>query len=212
MTETTRPEGDPTDDAAPADLGWFRRPSGDHPGTLNACFVALDRQVVRGRSSDLAVGEETFAVLVELVGALAGALQGWGAAPGTRVLLDVAAEREAVLLALACARLGAVVVTAQADHLDVVRQGAEPVVVASDRAGAGVLLNDVAWDLTLKAGRTDPAGCADVLADAPFVVTWTPEGAVSRSVLQVSGELAAAVQRAPLSYLELRKLLHLSSF
>lgn len=190
-----------------SDPGWFRRPTGNHPGTVNACYAALDRQVILGRSNDLALEERTFAQLVEEVGAMAGALRGWGAGPDAMVLLDVSADREAVLLALACARVGATLVTSATSHRDTVAAALSPAVVASDRDGDGVVVNDVAWALVMKAGRTDPAGCADVLADAPAMVTWTPEGAEARTALQLAVDLAVASERAPFTAAELRRTL-----
>ena len=32
---------------------WFRAPDGDDPGTLNACYNALDIHVIRGRADEV---------------------------------------------------------------------------------------------------------------------------------------------------------------
>ena len=37
------------------EVTWFRPPGGDDPGTLNACYNALDIHVIRGRADDDAV-------------------------------------------------------------------------------------------------------------------------------------------------------------
>ena len=42
MTMTSRTTG----------VTWFRAPSDDHPGILNACYNALDIHVVRGHADD----------------------------------------------------------------------------------------------------------------------------------------------------------------
>jgi hypothetical protein len=37
------------------DVNWFRAPSDGDPGTLNACYNALDVHVIRGRAEDTAL-------------------------------------------------------------------------------------------------------------------------------------------------------------
>jgi hypothetical protein len=37
------------------DVSWFRAPADDDPGTLNACYDALDIHVIRGRAEEIAL-------------------------------------------------------------------------------------------------------------------------------------------------------------
>ncbi|CUR59763.1 hypothetical protein NOCA2680013 [metagenome] len=158
------------------ELTWFRRPSADQPGTLNACYNAVDRHVVSGLADHPAItGSSTldFAALLEQVAALAGALQALGVEQGhlVRVLLDDPVER--VLAWLACERLGAV-------HGDV--SSASIVIASSDLDEPGVRARilsgvpgsdpgrDVDWLLAIKAGREQPAGCTPVAPDAAAYV------------------------------------------
>ena len=111
-------------------VDWIKKPSrvldDDHPpfyrwfpdATLNTCFNALDRHVVRGHGDrtalvyDSAVADVkksfTYAELLEQVAAFAGALRGFGVGPGDRVVIYLPMIPEAVVAMLACARLGAV--------------------------------------------------------------------------------------------------------
>jgi propionyl-CoA synthetase len=111
-------------------VDWIRKPSrvldDDHPpfyrwfpdATLNTCFNALDRHVVRGHGDRTALVYDsavagvkrsfTYAQLVEEVAAFAGALRGFGVGPGDRVVIYLPMIPEAVVAMLACARLGAV--------------------------------------------------------------------------------------------------------
>src|SRR6185312_1126959 len=122
------PEGYWAEQAALVD--WIKKPSrgldDDHPpfyrwfpdATLNTCFNALDRHVVRGHGDrtalvyDSAVADVkksfTYAELLEQVAAFAGALRGFGVGPGDRVVIYLPMIPEAVVAMLACARLGAV--------------------------------------------------------------------------------------------------------
>jgi non-ribosomal peptide synthetase component F len=164
------------------ELSWFRQPGADHPGTLNLCYNAVDLQVVRGVADAPAVRsgaeELSFEVLLEQVAALAGAMRALGAGPETAVgvLLDDPTDR--ILLLLACLRLGAV-------HVELSASGAasevdrhRPHLVATSRpleyaahAPAACLVRgvpvqddrrDVDWEIATKAGRTDPAPCAEL--------------------------------------------------
>jgi hypothetical protein len=60
---------------------------------------------------------------------------------------------------------------------------------------------DIAWDLAVKAGRTDPAGCAKVPADAPYSFD-----AGVRTVLAQAERLARLTQ-SPVSAAQLRAAL-----
>ncbi len=111
-------------------VDWFTRPttvldSSNAPfyrwfagGTMNTCYNALDRQVVKGRADQTAliydspvtdtVTTFTYAELLETVAAFAGALRGLGVSKGDSVVIYMPMSPEAVIAMLACARLGAV--------------------------------------------------------------------------------------------------------
>jgi hypothetical protein len=100
------------------DLDWIRRPSapGAGDGTLNLCFNALDRHVVRGQADELALrvdrytagrSEHTFAQLLEGVAAFGGVLKAFGVAPGGCVLSRLPMGLHGLVAALATTRLGA---------------------------------------------------------------------------------------------------------
>ncbi|HEY7043835.1 MAG TPA: AMP-binding protein, partial [Nocardioidaceae bacterium] len=111
-------------------VDWFAKPStvldGSRApfyrwypdGTLNTCYNALDRHVVKGRADQTAliydspvtgtVSSYTYAELLEKVAAFAGGLRGLGVEKGDRVVIYMPMIPEAVIAMLACARLGAV--------------------------------------------------------------------------------------------------------
>src|SRR5512141_3137471 len=111
-------------------VDWIKKPQrvldDDHPpfyrwfpdATLNTCYNALDRHVVRGHGDrtalvyDSAVADTkasyTYAELLERTAAFAGALRGFGVGAGDRVVIYMPMIPEAVIAMLACARLGAV--------------------------------------------------------------------------------------------------------
>jgi acyl-CoA synthetase (AMP-forming)/AMP-acid ligase II len=101
------------------DIDWIRRPSSPDAGdgTLNLCFNALDRQVVRGLADEVALRvdrytagrtELSFARLLEEVGAFGGVLRAFGVGPGERVLSRLPMGAEGLVAALATTRLGGV--------------------------------------------------------------------------------------------------------
>ncbi|GAB3034845.1 hypothetical protein GCM10011376_19820 [Nocardioides flavus (ex Wang et al. 2016)] len=148
------------------DVTWFRAPSSNDPGTLNACYHALDLHVIRGRADDTALVvdgvQHSFARLLTEVAACAGVLRAFGVGVGDQVAVGALPRERGVVAVLAAARVGAVV-----QHDD--SPGAEGKVVVAD-APSGVVLRvdgeDLAWDVAMRAGRTDPAACADVPGDA----------------------------------------------
>src|SRR5262245_31976945 len=87
-------------------------------GTLNTCYNALDRHVIKGRAEQTAliydspvtgtVSAFTYAELLEEVAGFAGGLRGLGVGRGDRVVIYMPMIPEAVIAMLACARLGAV--------------------------------------------------------------------------------------------------------
>ncbi|MGN6132350.1 MAG: propionyl-CoA synthetase [Nocardioidaceae bacterium] len=111
-------------------VDWIKKPQrvldASHPpfyrwfpdATLNTCYNALDRHVVRGHGERTALvydspvadakASYTYAQLLEKVAAFAGALRGFGVEKGDRVVIYMPMIPEAVIAMLACARLGAV--------------------------------------------------------------------------------------------------------
>lgn len=149
-----------------APVSWFRAPTDDDPGTLNACYAALDIHVVRGRADEVALtvgGEDrTYAALLTEVAACAGVLRAFGVDVGDRVALGWVEPATSAVVVLACARVGAVVQfddSSGAEGTVVVRAGDDGAVLTVDD-------EDLPWDVAMRAGRTDPAGCADVPGDA----------------------------------------------
>ena len=147
-------------------VNWFRPPADDDPGTLNACYEALDIHVIRGRADDVGAtieGHElSFARLLTEVAACGGVLRAFGVGLGDRVVLGELPPEARVVVALAVARVGALAAYDDAP-------GAEAKVrVGPVDGGTGFAVDDdaVAWDVAMRAGRTDPAGCADVPGDA----------------------------------------------
>lgn len=155
-------------------LTWFRRPAADSPGTLNLCYNAVDRHVIRGAAEEVAVrrgaGDVTHAGLLEQVGALAGAMRGLGVGAGSAVAADLQDPFDRLLVLLATLRLGAGFAdgSASAHDLAVIDR---PGLDAGVRIHRGLPVEDevheVDWDMAYRAGRTDPAACADVPGDAP---------------------------------------------
>jgi hypothetical protein len=133
------------------EIDWIHRQE-----TLNVCFNALDRHVVHGHADRIAFAGErelTFALLLEEVAALGGVLRSLGTGLGSRVESGLPEGREGLVVALATARLGA---------LHVLDASAGAVVRV---AGEELCVED--WGLLMRAGRTDPAPCAEVPASAP---------------------------------------------
>jgi hypothetical protein len=149
-----------------AGVTWFRAPADGHPGTLNACYHALDIHVVRGHADDVAAhlggSGRTFASLLTEVAACAGVLRAFGVDVGDQVALGAVPHETGVVTVLAAARVGAVVQyddSPGATGKVVVRGATDGVVLSADG-------QDLPWDVAMRAGRTDPAGCADVPGDA----------------------------------------------
>jgi hypothetical protein len=96
------------------------------------------------------------------VAACAGVLGACGVGVGDQVALGSVPRHTAALVVLAAARVGAVVQyddSPGATGKVVVGQGPDGVVLSVDG-------EDLPWDVAMRAGRTDPAGCADVPGDA----------------------------------------------
>lgn len=186
----------------------------------NVSWDLLDAPVIHGRGDEpVVVGtgtgagrEWTHARLLEEVAALGGLLHHLGVGPGVPVVVDLAEEHavEAVVAALATARVGGVVRTDE--------DPAAPVVVVSAGAGASagagpaaegrtrlvraqpgeaVAEPDLDWAVMMRAGRTDPAACAALDDGAAYSPT--------RSVVEQRDVLAA--EPAPYALADLRRLL-----
>ncbi|MDR7253620.1 acyl-coenzyme A synthetase/AMP-(fatty) acid ligase [Nocardioides sp. BE266] len=148
------------------EVTWFRAPSGDDPGLLNACYNALDLHVIRGRADEVAASvdgtDHTFAWLLTEVAACAGVLRAFGIGVGDRVVLGSLPAEAGLVGALAVARIGAVASydnSAGAEGRVILRSADSGVVFAVDG-------EDLPWDVAMRAGRTDPAPTADVPGDA----------------------------------------------
>ena len=111
-------------------VDWFRKPrrvldADQAPfyrrypdGTLNTCYNALDRHVVRGAGDRLALVHDspvtgtvrtfTYAELLSEVASFAGVLRALGVEKGDRVVIYMPMMPEAVIAMLASARIGAV--------------------------------------------------------------------------------------------------------
>ena len=137
----------------------------------NACFHALDMHVVGGGADDPALVHErldgttttmTYAELLAEVAALAGVLRAFGVAPDDTVGIDLPETPHAVIAVLACARIGA-------GHVEGRPSGASVVLARSEEHGAVVAADgqELAWDVAMRAGRTDPAAVVDVLEKGP---------------------------------------------
>ena len=111
-------------------IDWFKSPEkifsqDDHGfyswfegGTLNTCYLALDKHVADGRGNQPALIYDspvtdkkqtfTYEQLLEHTSLFAGALAHLGVGKGDRVVIYMPMVPEAVIAMLACARLGAI--------------------------------------------------------------------------------------------------------
>ncbi len=169
--------------------------------TPNVCFALLDAAVIAGRGDELVVDRMTHARLLEEVAALGGVLWHLGVRAGVPVVVDLESDLDAVVAALAAARVGGVVSTRDDPDAPAVVASSGSTVPAAGRTrvlrGADVREPDLDWEAMLRAGRTDPAA-AEVLSPA---AAYSPE----RSVAEQIEVLAASP--APYETAELRRLL-----
>jgi hypothetical protein len=143
-------------------IDWIHRP-GDGEGTLNLCFNALDRHVVHGRADDVALAGDkprSYARLLEDVAAFGGVFRAFGVVPGDRVSSGLTGTDGLVVL-LAALRVGAVLVL---DATEAVTMPGGGVVRRNPTGG------ELDWDVVMRAGRTDPAPCAEVPVTAAALV------------------------------------------
>ena len=167
----------------------------------NVSYALLDAPVIAGRGDDVVLGTMTHARLLEEAAALGGVLFHLGVGPGVPVVVDLEDDADAVVTALAAARIGGVVTT--------VDDPAAPVVVVTEGSplsadgrlrlvrGEAVAEPDLDWGVMLRAGRTDPAA-VEVLDPAS---AYSPERSVAEQLALL------ATTRAPYDAAELRALL-----
>ncbi len=139
-------------------IDWIHRPD-----TLNVCFNALDRHVVRGHADDAALAGDkpwSYARLLEEVAAFGGVLRAFGVGPGDGVSTGLTG-RDGLVVLLASLRVGSVLVLDGSPAVTMPGGG----VVRRDATG-----DELDWDVVLRAGRTDPAPCAEVSVEAPALV------------------------------------------
>jgi hypothetical protein len=155
--------------------------------TTNVSFALLDAAVIAGLGEEPVVGQMTHARLLEEVAALGGVLHHLGVGKAVPVVIDLESGLDAVVAALAAARLGGVVSTT--DH------PAAPVVIVSSGSdlpaegrlrlvrGNDVQEPDLEWEVMLRAGRTDPAACTVLEPEAAY----SPERSVAEEIDVIRG-------------------------
>ncbi|MEG9225757.1 hypothetical protein [Aeromicrobium sp. Sec7.5] len=116
------------------------------PRTSSLAFLTLDHHVVHGRADDVALsdseGDLTFALLLDQVASLAGALRLLGLADGDTLHVEVAGRPRAIAV-LAALRLQVV-------------PGAGGAALSGDPLVASVGAEEVPWGALREIGRTDP--------------------------------------------------------
>ncbi len=167
----------------------------------NVSFALLDAHVIAGRGEDPVVEQMSHARLLEEVAAIGGVLRHLGVLVGSSVVLDLEDDRDAVVTALAAARIGGVVTTSHSADAPVVVVSAGSAVSGEGRArlvrGGDVTEPDLDWDVMLRAGRTDPAA-VEVLDPG---AAYSPERSVGEQIALLAGTAA------PYEVGELRRLL-----
>ena len=150
-----------------------------------SCFDLLDRHVISGHADGVALlagpTRWTYARLLEDVAAFAGVLRYCGVGPGDRVAVELPETPELVVAVLACARIGAehagpssgeelVLVTSSAET-EALRAATAAAVLVKHRPGSAYEPRegrDHDWDVVMRAGRTDPAGCVEGAVVTPW--------------------------------------------
>lgn len=167
----------------------------------NVSYALLDAPVIAGRGEDPALGTMTVARLLEEVAALGGVLRHLGVSSGVPAVVDLPDDVDAVVAALATARIGGVVTTTDDPKAPVVVVSAGSALSGEGRTrlvkGEDVTEPDLEWNVMLRAGRTDPAAC-EVLDPG---AAYSPERSVAEEI-----ELLAST-RAPYDPAGLRRLL-----
>jgi acyl-CoA synthetase (AMP-forming)/AMP-acid ligase II len=169
--------------------------------TTNVSFVLLDDAVIGGRGDDLVVPAMTHARLLEEVAALGGVLHHLGVGVGVPVVIDLESDLDAVVAALAAARLGGVVTTRDDPAAPVVVASAASEVPGDGRnrilRGDDVAEPDLEWAAMIRAGRTDPAA-VEVLDPGS---AYSPERSVAEQIEALRGSVP------PYDAAQLRRLL-----
>src|SRR3954451_19537547 len=115
----------------------------------NVSFTLLDAPVIAGRGDEPVLGSWTHARLLEEVAALGGVLRHLGAMVGTPVVVDLADDEDAVVTALAIARIGGVVTTVDSPEAPVVVVSSESSLPGEGRSrlvrGPSVTEPDLDW-------------------------------------------------------------------
>ena len=195
-------------------IDWFTRPavladaSGVRlaGGSVNLCFNALDRHVIRGRADEPALVTDrrtySYAQLLEQVAQLGGGLRELGVGVGDRVLVVLPVGDERAIALLACARVGAAYsagsIVESGAGLDRLSDATRPKVVVGptrpqgehrpdycvlfpEESGAEVGAFDIGLRVLMKPGSFQPAACAEVPATQPVEV-GNPEPVGLRTV------------------------------
>ncbi len=167
----------------------------------NVSYALLDAPVIAGRGDEPALGTMTHARLLEEVAALGGVLLALGVGVGVRVVVAPEPDLDAVVAALATARVGGVVTTSDDPDAPVVvaSAGTDPPANGRHRIlrGDDVKEPDLDWVAMIRAGRTDPAAVAVLEAGSAY----SPERSVGEQLEALAGA------RAPYDAGELRRLL-----
>lgn len=148
------------------------------------CFDALDRHIIGGQADRVAlraVGRTwTYAQLLEEVAAFGGVLRHCGVTARDQVAVALPPSVEAVVAVLACARIGAthalgagtgtVLVTASTEPSALAGADAEVILVKQVPEQEAELTqgHHYDWDVVMRAGRTDPAGCVEGATVTPY--------------------------------------------
>ncbi len=158
--------------------------------TPNVCFALLDAAVIGGRGEDPLVKPMTHARLLEEAAALGGVLRHLGVGVGVPVVIDLEDDFDAVVAALASARIGGVVTTRDDPAAPVVLTSNASSAVTSGQTrlvrGEDVHEPDLEWGVMMRAGRADPAAC-EVLDPG---AAYSPERSVAEQIDLLAGTSA----------------------
>jgi hypothetical protein len=169
--------------------------------TPNVSFALLDTAVIAGHGDDPVVDGMTHARLLEEAAALGGVVWHLGVRPGVPVVIDLEADLDAVVAALAAARIGGIVTTQDHPEAPVALVSSGSPVPATGRVrivrGGAASEPDLEWGVMMRAGRTDPAA-AQVLEPGS---AYSPERSVAEEIEVLAGSIA------PYDVAELRLLL-----
>ena len=131
--------------------------------TPNVSFALLDAAVIAGRGEQPAVAGWTHARLLEEVAAIGGVLRHLGVGPGVPTLIRLADDVDAIVAALATARVGGVggppTTRGCRSCSPTTEQGCRRTGDCVLVRGGDVAAPDLDWAVMLRAGRTDPAAC-----------------------------------------------------